>query len=185
NALSHCKTRLGISQRTCLDQLRRNIYLQVRLDAQALKMCIRERLRQRKFEIEKLEHSYRQAVNEHKLNSHVDVAIQWRNLTIRKLIYSYNSLCADLSALIRQHRSPPNTIPPNPISPTGIFDLDIDADIWQDIGLDDVVPEPPDWLADEVTRAVIKLVLKIDRCNKEESCVKVERCTLQEWAIVE
>ncbi|KAG2079395.1 uncharacterized protein F5147DRAFT_661900 [Suillus discolor] len=185
DALSRWKTRLGISQHTRLDQLRRNIYLQVRLDAQALKTCIRERLRQRKFEIEKLERSYRQAVNKHKLNSHVDAAIQWRNPTIRKLVYLYNSLCADLGALIRQRCSPPNAIPPNPISPIGIFNLDVDADIWQDIGLDDVMPEPPDWLADEVTRAAIKLVLEIDRCNKEESHVKVERCALQEWAIVE
>lgn len=85
---------------------------------------------------------------------------------IRKLVSTYNNLCADLSALIRQRRSPPNAIPPNPISPTGIFDLDIDADIWEDIGLNDVVPEPPDWLADEDTRAAIRLLLEIDRCNK-------------------
>lgn len=63
DTLSRWKTRLGISQRTRLEQLRRNVYLQVRLDAQALKTRIRERLRQRKFEIEKLERSYRQAVN--------------------------------------------------------------------------------------------------------------------------
>ncbi|KAG2031955.1 hypothetical protein BDR03DRAFT_936175 [Suillus americanus] len=42
--LSRWKTRLGISQHTCLEQLRCNIYLQVRLDAQALKTCICERL---------------------------------------------------------------------------------------------------------------------------------------------
>ncbi|KIK32025.1 hypothetical protein CY34DRAFT_102368, partial [Suillus luteus UH-Slu-Lm8-n1] len=90
-----------------------------------------------------------------------------------------------LSALIRQRRSPPNAIPPNPISPTGIFDLDIDADIWEDIGLNDVVPEPPDWLADEDTCAAIRLLLEIDRCNEEESRVKVERCALQEWAMRE
>ncbi|KAG1853118.1 hypothetical protein F4604DRAFT_1883423 [Suillus subluteus] len=153
DTLSHWKTRLGISQHTHLEQLRRNVYLQ------------------RKFEIEKLECSYRQAVNERKLNSH--------------LVSTYNNLCADLSALIRQRRSPLNAIPPNPISPTGIFDLDIDADIWEDIGLNDVVPEPPDWLADEDTCAAIRLLLEIDRCNEEESRVKVERCALQEWAMHE
>jgi hypothetical protein len=115
----------------------------------------------------------------------VDAAIQRRNPTIRKLVSSYNNLCTDLSALIRQRRSPPNAIPPNPISPIGIFDLDIDADIWEDVGLNDVVLDPPDWLADEVTRAAIKLLLEIDRCNEEESRVKVERCALQEWAILE
>ncbi|KAG2031954.1 hypothetical protein BDR03DRAFT_874969, partial [Suillus americanus] len=72
-----------------------------------------------------------------------------------------------------------------PISPTGILDLDIDADIWEDIGLDDVVLEPLNWLADEVTHAAIRLLLEIDRCNEEESRVKVERCALQEWAVCE
>ncbi|KAG1765260.1 hypothetical protein EV702DRAFT_950456, partial [Suillus placidus] len=80
---------------------------------------------------------------------------------------------------------PPNAIAPNPISPAGIFDLDVDADIWQDIGLNDIVPEPPDWLADEVTCAVIRLVLEIDQCNEENLHMKVECCALQEWAIVE
>jgi hypothetical protein len=100
-------------------------------------------------------------------------------------VSTYNNLCADLSALIRQHHSPANAIPPNPISPTGIFDLDIDADIWEDIGLNDVMPESPDWLADEDTRAAIRLLLEIDQCNEEESCVKVECCALQEWAMRE
>ena len=44
DTLSRWKTRLGISQRTRLEQLRRNIYLQVRLDAQALKTRIHKRL---------------------------------------------------------------------------------------------------------------------------------------------
>jgi hypothetical protein len=77
-------------------------------------------------------------------------------------VSTYNNLCADLSALIRQCHSPPNAIPHNPISPTSIFDLDIDADIWEDIELDDVVLEPPDWLADEDTCAAIRLLLEID-----------------------
>ncbi|KAG1809553.1 hypothetical protein EV424DRAFT_1473854 [Suillus variegatus] len=145
DTLSRWKTRLGISQCTRLEQLCHNIYLQ------------------RKFEIEKLERSYRQAMNEHKLNSHVNAAIQRRNPMMQKLVSTYNNLCADLSALIRQRCSPPNAIPPNPISPT----------------------EPPDWLADEDTRAAIRLLLEIDRCNKEESHVKVEHCALQEWAMRE
>ncbi|KAG2159205.1 uncharacterized protein EDB93DRAFT_1237430 [Suillus bovinus] len=126
DTLSRWKVRLGINQCTHLDQLRHNVYLQ------------------RKFEIEKLERSYRQTF-----------------------------LCVDLSALIRQRHSPPNAIVPNPIS------------LLPDIGLDDIVLEPPDWLADEVTRAAIRLVLEIDQCDEEELRVKVERCALQEWAIVE
>ncbi|KAG1833599.1 hypothetical protein DFJ58DRAFT_736069 [Suillus subalutaceus] len=108
--------------------------------------------RQRKFEIEKLERSYRQAVNERSFNS-------------MSMLQSSGAL---LRYEARTRRSPPNAIPPNPISPTGIFDLILMLIFGEDIGLDDVVPEPPDWLADE-----------------EESRVKVERCALQEWAMRE
>lgn len=54
---------LGISQRADLQQLKKNVYLQVRMNAHALKARLRDRLRQRKFELEKLERSYRNTVN--------------------------------------------------------------------------------------------------------------------------
>ncbi|KAG2119474.1 uncharacterized protein F5147DRAFT_741904 [Suillus discolor] len=57
------KAALGIRQLTDLQQLRRSIFLQIRLDAQAVKARLRERLRQRKFEIERFKRSYRQTVN--------------------------------------------------------------------------------------------------------------------------
>ncbi|KAI6161620.1 hypothetical protein EDD17DRAFT_1759095 [Pisolithus thermaeus] len=31
----------------------------------------------------------------------------------------------------------------------GIFQLDVDSDIWQDVGLGECHPDPPQWLADE------------------------------------
>ena len=54
---------LGFSQRADLQQLKKNVYLQVRMNARALKARLRDRLRQRKFELEKLERSYRNTVN--------------------------------------------------------------------------------------------------------------------------
>jgi hypothetical protein len=46
-----------------LQKLKADIFLQIRMNARALKTRIRDRLRQRKFEIERLERSYRHAVN--------------------------------------------------------------------------------------------------------------------------
>jgi hypothetical protein len=54
---------LGVGQRMALQKLKADIYLQLRMNARALKTRICDRLRQRKFEIERLERSYRQAVN--------------------------------------------------------------------------------------------------------------------------
>ena len=54
---------LGVGQRTTLQRIRNDAFLQLRVNARALKTRIRDRLRQRKFELERLERSYRQVVN--------------------------------------------------------------------------------------------------------------------------
>ncbi|KAG1844033.1 hypothetical protein DFJ58DRAFT_717669 [Suillus subalutaceus] len=151
DTLRRWKASLGIGQLNDLQQLRRSIFLQIRLDAQA-----------RKFEIERFERSYRQTVNEHKLHVHAEASIQRRNPTIRKLVTTYNNLCA-----------------PHSISPTGIFQLDVDDDIWQDVGLDGNDMAPPAWLADENMRAAIKFQLE------ERARIMRERCVLQEWMMAE
>ncbi|KAG2030163.1 hypothetical protein BDR03DRAFT_936715 [Suillus americanus] len=176
DTLRRWKASLGIGQLNDLQQLRRSIFLQIRLDAQAVKACLREHLRQRKFEIERFERSYRQTVNEHKLHVHAEASIQRRNPTIRKLITTYNNLCGE---------APAGVIAPHSISPTGIFQLDVDDDIWQDVGLDGNDMAPPAWLADENMCAAIKFQLEVDRCNEERARIMRERCVLQEWMMAE
>ncbi|KAG1798007.1 hypothetical protein EV424DRAFT_1546404 [Suillus variegatus] len=158
DTLRRWKAALGIGQFADLQQLRRSIFLQVRLDAQAVKTRIRERLRQRKFEIERFERSYQS---------------------------DGKCLCGKLVDLIRRGEAPAGAIPPHSISPTGIFQLDVDDDIWQDAGLDGYTLAPPGWLADENTRAAIKFQLEVDRCNEEGARIMRERCALQEWMMAE
>ncbi|KAG1728536.1 hypothetical protein EDB19DRAFT_1897380 [Suillus lakei] len=176
DTLRRWKASLGIRQLNDLQQLRRSIFLQIRLDAQAVKARLCEHLRQRKFEIERFERSYRQTVNEHKLHVHAEASIQRHNPTIRKLVTTYNNLCGE---------APAGVIAPHSISPTGIFQLDVDDDIWQDVGLDSNDMAPPTWLADENMRTAIKFQLKVDRCNEEMARIMRERCVLQEWMMAE
>lgn len=61
--LARRRAALGISEHADLQKLKKNVYLQVRMNARALKARLRDRLRQRKFELEKLERSYRSTVN--------------------------------------------------------------------------------------------------------------------------
>jgi hypothetical protein len=49
-----------------------------------------------------------------------------------------------------------------------MFQLDVDSDIWQDIGLEDCNPDPPLWLADEHVHEGIWMMLEVDCCNEEE-----------------
>lgn len=54
---------LGIDERNDLRQLMTSRFLQLRMNARALKMRLRERLRERKFELELLERCYRNTAN--------------------------------------------------------------------------------------------------------------------------
>jgi hypothetical protein len=54
---------LGVSDQANLRDLRNSAYLRIRMNARAIKTRLRDRLRNRKFEIEKLERSYRRTVN--------------------------------------------------------------------------------------------------------------------------
>jgi hypothetical protein len=57
------KAALGVDDQVDLQQLQQDAFLRIRMNALALKERIRDRLRQRKFEIEKLERNYRHNTN--------------------------------------------------------------------------------------------------------------------------
>ncbi|KIJ64158.1 hypothetical protein HYDPIDRAFT_91170, partial [Hydnomerulius pinastri MD-312] len=84
-----------------------------------------------------------------------------------------------------QKKAPRGAIPPDCISHEGIFDLDVDDNIWQDISLRDEDANPPAWLADDDMCAGIKALLEKDRCVEEEQRLLRERCYLQEWLVAE
>ena len=63
-----------------------------------------------------------------------------------------------------------------------LFSLDIDDDIWQDIGLTETgSTDPPLWLCNEEVRTGIRAMLELDRCQEEEPRLLSERHSLQEW----
>ena len=65
-----------------------------------------------------------------------------------------------MQTLIRQKKAPRNSIAPLKIEMEGLFELDVDDDIWLDVGIgyddeeDDTVP--PLWLSNENVRAGIR-----------------------------
>jgi hypothetical protein len=63
---------------------------------------------------------------------------------------------------------------------TGLFALDIDDTIWQDVGLaDEDLMDPPLWMCDEDVRRGIKVLLELDHCLEEEAHLVHERWGLQ------
>ncbi|KAL4063317.1 hypothetical protein J3A83DRAFT_4106824, partial [Scleroderma citrinum] len=65
-------------------------------------------------------------------------------------------------------KAPSSAIPPPPIPLKGIFQLDVDSDNWQNVGLEECYSNPPCWLADESVQKGIRLTLEVGYCNEEE-----------------
>jgi hypothetical protein len=74
---------------------------------------------------------------------------------------------------------------PHIIPRDGIFLLDVDDEIWQDVGLDDDTMVPPAWLSDDAVRNGIRFQLEVDRCMEEEARLMRERAVIQEWMLAE
>jgi hypothetical protein len=73
-------------------------------------------------------------------------------------------------------------VAPQPIQCNGLFKLDINDDIWQDVGLDNEYDGGiPRWLGDEVVCTGIQALLQRDRSCEEELWSRKERCNLQQW----
>lgn len=181
------KAAIGIKGRENLRKLANNKYLRAKLNARALKQRIRSRLRDRKFELSRLERAYRQTgSNESKLHSHVSSQVKRHEPGIMSLCNKYNALCLEMEKSIKSKEAPAGATLPPQIQKEGLFKLDVDDDIWQDIGLEDltedaVMPVIPNWLGDEMTRKGIKALLELDRCNEEVVRLSRERCAMQEW----
>lgn len=127
-------------------------------------------------------------LTEKNLRAHANHQIRRREPGIVALSKSYNALCDKLAELIRLGRALPGAVAPTPISRDGLFKLDVDDDIWQDVGLDEddaTGGDVPLWLGDDNVREGIRARLELDRCLEEEVRLSKERCSMQEWMMEE
>ena len=68
-----------------------------------------------------------------KLRSHTQSSIKCHEPGIIKLARTFNDLCKELEQLKQQGRAPQNSVVPCLIETCGLFDLDVDDNIWQDV----------------------------------------------------
>ncbi|KAF4602848.1 hypothetical protein EYR40_006066 [Pleurotus pulmonarius] len=175
---------LGVSDITKLKKLLNNPYISARQNAIAVKHRLRERLQHRKFELDPIERAHRRKALDKKAHRQTEDAVKRREPTIDKLARQFNKLCDEMESLIKAKKAPRGSRPPAKIDMKGLYSLDVDDDIWQDVGLqdeDDASTGPPPWLSSESVREGIKGVLAKDRCDEEDTRLVHERCALQEW----
>ncbi|THU88323.1 hypothetical protein K435DRAFT_580048, partial [Dendrothele bispora CBS 962.96] len=177
---------LGIPEQAQLKHLTNSAFLTKRMNARAVKTRLRERLRARKFELDRLERSFRKQRSEQQLHQHTRDAVQRREPGISALATKYNKLCDEMCELIRQRKAPRFAVAPVKIERGTLFDLDVDEDIWQDVGLgDESSSTPPLWLCNEQVRKGIRAMLEVDRCREEMKRLESQRRSLQEWFVEE
>ena len=120
------------------------------------------------------------------MHRHTESSIKRREPGILKLATSYNQLCSQLTSLIDKGEAPVTAVPPKPIQRNSLFKLDVDDDIWQDVGLDDdEATEVSRWLADENVQEGIWVLLEYDHSCEEEHWIIKEQDVLQEWFVEE
>ncbi|PPR00336.1 hypothetical protein CVT26_009746, partial [Gymnopilus dilepis] len=171
DAIRDKKKKLSIEDQENLEILLGNQFLQVRMNALAVKQRIRERLRHRKYELESLQQSYRKTMDRLKLETHAGQQLKRKEPGIQKLARTYNNLCNDMDALIADGCAPRGARIPLKVNVESLFKLDVDDDIWQNHGLTDEMDdsrEIPGWLGNDTIRKGIKALLLYDRCKEEE-----------------
>jgi hypothetical protein len=84
--------------------------------------------------------------------------------------------------LIAQRKAPLGATVPDKVEMAGLFALDVDDAIWQDVGLaDEDLMDPPLWMCDDDVQRGIKARLELGRCLEEEARLVHERHALQVW----
>ncbi|TFK58907.1 hypothetical protein BDN72DRAFT_906316 [Pluteus cervinus] len=174
---------LGIGEKEELMRLINDPYIALRMNALALKMRLREKLRARKFELDPVERKARKFTPNHeKLVSHTDSSVRRHDPTVKQIARAYNKTCEDIKRLVKKKKRDQRPTCPSKVPMDGLFSLDINDDIWQDAGLsDDAVGQPPLWLSNEKVRAGVKAMLERDRCVEEEAQLEHERRAMQTW----
>ncbi|KAG6823737.1 hypothetical protein H0H92_009193 [Tricholoma furcatifolium] len=163
---------LGVQDQEELQRLVNNPYIAAVRNALAIKERLRDRLCSRKFELDRVERSFRKQVNDNKIDEHTASSVKRRDPSLSKLAWMYNALQQKRVQLIDKGRAPQGAVAPQKIETKGLFALDVDDSIWQDTGLTGdataVETTPPPWLADESVRDGIRAVLEQDRCVEED-----------------
>lgn len=175
---------LGVGEHKTYRHLTNSKFIRLHMNARAVKTCLRNRLQSRKFELNRVERSVRrQQLNERKIRAHTQDSVKRREPGIQSLITKYNTLCKKMAALIAKHRAPKNAQAPNTISAAGIWALDVDDEIWQDLGLNDDADteHPPLWLSNNKVKQEIQGILLRDRADEELRRLRNERRGLYEW----
>ncbi|KAF9511270.1 hypothetical protein BS47DRAFT_1373123 [Hydnum rufescens UP504] len=130
-----------------LKKMRGHAWFEHQLNMWALKAHIIVKVCEKNFETHNLTGAY----SNHNTMEHTTKALKRRYHSVTSLVADYNKWQLNMMKLRGQGRISKNAIIPPPIDMKGLFGLDVNNDIWQDIGLadDEFDGTVPPWLGDD------------------------------------
>ncbi|KAF8126659.1 hypothetical protein K438DRAFT_1912444 [Mycena galopus ATCC 62051] len=179
--VNRLEQQLGITDAVAVRKLTHINYYMTRMNARILWERILSRLRGRKFELDVIERSVRRTRSENQKNEHAGEAIKRREGSMLTQVKAYNKLCGEISTLIAAKKAPKHSVAPKPMPLKGLYQLDVDDEIWQEVGLNDAEDRPAPWITDDNVRSGIRAMLQRDRCQEEAPRLLRERRHLQIW----
>ncbi|KAJ7681698.1 hypothetical protein B0H17DRAFT_1138296 [Mycena rosella] len=87
----------------------------LQMNGRAVKQRLRAKLRDRKFELDPIERSFRRTRSENQRNEHAGAAIKQGSRNIAKLVKEYNKICDQIEALIKAKKVPARAVAPVPV----------------------------------------------------------------------
>ncbi|KIJ30801.1 hypothetical protein M422DRAFT_186667, partial [Sphaerobolus stellatus SS14] len=133
-------------------------YLQLRMHMRAVKMCIRKKLVEQKFERTYLEKAYQQQIVCDKDHQKTKKLFKQTFQTISTLVSCFNHLVQDLHNVKKRGGIPCGMDVPQRLNTQELYRLDVDDPIWIDVMEDDKEGQsPPRWLSDNAVRSRFQL----------------------------
>ncbi|KAJ7639516.1 hypothetical protein FB45DRAFT_977229 [Roridomyces roridus] len=181
--LKNKEAALGANEKSRLKEVAKSKFYELRMRARGFKHRLRAKLQERKFAMDGVERRLRHlTVREQQLRDHASKGLKRKDPGISELCKHYNQMVHEGG---EDDGVPPNAVAPENIDPKGMWHLDVDDAIWQDVGLDDDEDDddgaPPRWLADDDVRKGILAMLDIDRADEEDETLQRERRAMQVW----
>lgn len=173
-------------------------YLTHRMNALNLLLRIRDKGLSRRQEVEQIQRPHMREINswvvilnilrrsndvpEHKLYREMETNVKKREPSLKSDVNKYNVHCNRMSELIRKGKAPPNAIAPTQLQLEDVLSMDVDSDIWLELGLSDEDEAAVGrWMRDAEVRKGIKWLQQKDRCKEEMDRIFSERRALHHW----
>jgi hypothetical protein len=138
------------------------------------------KLQAHKAELSRLDRPHGQREVDQNLRAHVEKAVKSRSGGIESTRKKYNDKLKKLALLRGTCGIPRNAWLPSEIKKDGLYQLDVDQDIWQEYDMSDF-EEPLKWLTDPEVKEGILLAQTTVTCCSEKQWLVAEQRNLCSW----